>query len=144
MLARHLFFLSASKSPFVGNGKLPSSFADKLLYGYALMGVFAKWRPASLYEIKSATTPFLELFVQRSLLSEDGSCLQHCDCSWLLLLTSSTDRSSLRSRFSFGLSWSICSCDTLHAEKYIACWLTIVYNGTRHGNVLCIGDGYCK
>lgn len=62
-----------------------------------------------------------------------------CSC-----LPSSTDRSSLRSRFSFGLSWSICSCDTLHAEKYIACWLTIVYNGTRHGNVLCIGDGCCK
>lgn len=72
------------QTPFT---KLPSSFADKLLYGYALMGVFAKWRPASLYEIKSATTPFLELFVQRSLLSEDGSCLQYCDCSWLLLLT---------------------------------------------------------
>lgn len=59
-----IFFLSASKNPFVCNGKLPSSFADKLLYGYALMVVFAKLRPASLYEIKSATTPFLELFVQ--------------------------------------------------------------------------------
>jgi hypothetical protein len=34
------------------------------LYVYALMVVFAKWRPASLYEIKSATTPFFELFVQ--------------------------------------------------------------------------------
>lgn len=62
-----------------------------------------------------------------------------CSC-----LPSSTNRSSLRSRFSFGLSWSICSCDTLHMEKYIACWLTIVYDGTRHGNVLCIGDGCCK
>lgn len=67
--------------------------------------------PASLYEIKSATTPFLELFVQWSLLSEDGSCLQHCDCSWLLMLPSSTNRSSLRSWFSFCLSLSICSCD---------------------------------
>ena len=62
-----------------------------------------------------------------------------CSC-----LPSSTDRSSLRSRFSFGLSWSICSCDTLHAERYIACWFTIVYNGTRHGNVLCIDDGFRK
>ena len=75
------------------------------------MVIFAKWRPASLYEIKSATTPFLELFVQWSLLSEDGSCLQHCDCSWLLMLTFLSNRSSLRSRFSFCLSWSICSCD---------------------------------
>lgn len=33
---------------------------------------------------------------------------------------------------------------TLHAERYIACWFTIVYNGTRHGNVLCIGDGFRK
>lgn len=49
------------QTPFT---KHPSSFADKLLYGYALMVVFAKWQPASLYEIKSATTPFLELFVQ--------------------------------------------------------------------------------
>ena len=72
------------QTPFT---KHPSSFADKLLYDYALMVVFAKWRPDSLYEIKSATTPFLDLFVQRSLLSEYGSCLQHCDCSWLLMLT---------------------------------------------------------
>ena len=44
---------------------------------------------------------------------------------------------------------SACLCQyahatTLHAEKCIACWFTIVYDGTRHGNVLCIGDGCCK
>jgi hypothetical protein len=33
---------------------------------------------------------------------------------------------------------------TLHAEKYIAYWLTIVADGKRHGNVLCIDDGCCK
>ena len=41
----------------------------------------------------------------------DGVCLRHCDCSWLLLLTFFCNRSSLRSRFSFRLFWSICSCD---------------------------------
>ena len=49
------------QTPFT---KYPLSFADKLLYDYALMVVFAKWRPDSLYEIKSATTPFLELFIK--------------------------------------------------------------------------------
>ena len=44
---------------------------------------------------------------------------------------------------------SACLCQyahatTLHAEKCIACWFTIVYDGTRHGNVLCIGDGFRK
>ena len=58
------FFFPPVKALLYETAKLPSSFADKLLYGYALMVVFAKWRPASLYEIKSATTPFLELFVQ--------------------------------------------------------------------------------
>ena len=106
-----IFFLSASKSPFVWNGKLPSSFADKLLYGYALMVLFAKWRPASLYEMKSATTPFLELSYNEAFcLRMDLVCsiaiVVGCSC-----LPSSTNRNSLRSRFSFCLSWSICSCD---------------------------------
>ena len=58
---------------------------------------------------KSATTPFLELFVQRSLLSEDGSCCSIAIVVGCSCLPSSTKRNSLRSRFSFCLSWSICS-----------------------------------
>ena len=105
------FFLSASKSPFVCNGKLPSSFADKLLYGYALMVVFAKWRLASLYEINlrlrlSWSFSYNEAFCLRMDLVCSIAIVVGCSC-----LPSSTNRSSLRSRFSFCLSWSICSCD---------------------------------
>lgn len=56
------FFFPPVKALLYVTAKLPSSFADKLLYGYALMVVFAKWRPTSLYEIKICDYAFLGAF----------------------------------------------------------------------------------
>ena len=134
--------LSASKSPFVCNGKrsLPINFYMAMLWWlYSPNGDLPLCMRQNLRLRLSWSFSYNEAFCLRMDLVCSIAIVVGCSC-----LPSSTDRSSLRSRFSFGLSWSICSCDTLHAERYIACWFTIVYNGTRHGNVLCIGDGFRK
>lgn len=57
------------------------------LYGYALMVVFAKWRPASLYERMFVVILSWGFSYSEAFCPGDGTCLQHCDCSWTLLLT---------------------------------------------------------
>lgn len=107
------------------------------------MVVFAKWRPASLYEIKSATTPFLDFSYN------EAFCLRmDLVCSIAIVVAHAYLPLQIGVAFEAG-SPSACLCQyahatTLHAEKCIAGWFTIVYDGTRHGNVFCIGDGCCK
>ena len=77
----------------------------------AMLVIFAKWRLASLYEINlrlrlSWSFSYNEAFCLRMDLVCSIAIVVGCSC-----LPSSINRSSLRSRFSFCLSWSICSCD---------------------------------
>lgn len=77
----------------------------------AMLVVFPKWRPASLYEINlrlrlSWSFSYNEAFCLRMDLVCSIAIVVGCSC-----LPSSINRSCLRSRFSFCLSWSICSCD---------------------------------
>ena len=112
-----IFFLSASKSPFVWNGKLPSSFPINfymamLWWFYSPNGDLPLCMRWNLRLRLSWSFSYNEAFCLRMDLVCSMAIVVGCSC-----LPSSTNRNSLRSRFSFCLSWSICSCDHPPCEK---------------------------
>ena len=104
-----IFFLSASKSPFVCNGKrsLPINFYMAMLWWlYSPNGDLPLCMRQNLRLRLSWSFSYNEAFCLRMDLVCSIAIVVGCSC-----LPSSTNRSSLRSRFSFCLSLSICSCD---------------------------------
>ena len=110
------------------------------------MVIFANRRPVSLYERVFVIIPFMGHSVQRTLLSEDGTCLQQCDCSWLLLLVfSCKQKYSSKLVLLLLVLVNMLMRHILHVEKNIACWFTIAcVTAKRHDSAPCIGDGSCK
>ena len=96
------FFFPPAKLLLYKNGKLTSSFADILLYGYALMVVFANGDLSTLYERRMQRFLSWDFSICAVLLSsEDETCLQHCVYGWQPLLTLSDTIENLSEQVPF-------------------------------------------